>query len=698
MPAHAEHRKLAAIMFTDMVGYSALAQRSEKLALEVLAEHHRLLRPLFPKFGGREIKTTGDGFLVEYASALEATQCGIEIQRALVQYNASTPDERRVHIRIGVHVGDVVHREADIFGDGVNIAARIEPLAEVGGICISGPVYDKVANKLDAPLVRLEGAQLKNIQTPMDVYRVVLPWHQGSRTDRASTAGKSRPGVWHGAPFRLVAAALVVVAAAAFWMRPPAPDSSSAGPMASPNVDPLPALNPLRIALLPFENLSPELENEYFARVIADQLSTKLSEISGLAIVPVGGASFTRMEPAEIGRKVNSGTLLTGSASKLGSRIQVNVRLLDATGGEILWAEPFVGEFDDLESIQSKVALEVARILKVKLLEAERRQIEKKYTDNTKAFEIYLKGRDAWNSFTGEGLRLAIVYFREAITEDRDYALAYSGLADCYSMLASDFEPAKPFLAEAARHAQSAVRLDPDLAQAEVSVGIHFLFSGLNWEKAREHLARAVELKPRYADAHHYMAHYLESQARLGEAEEQWNLARQYDPLSSIIAVEFAQTYLFGGDYPRAVAMSREAVAQDSEFVFGLQILGAALTFSGEFPQAIEVLERALTLKEGARPLFIAELGHTYAKAGNPAAAGEQIQRLADLEGEGRFVDPCFLAWIYAGLGDKVAALQFLETAFRNQSVWLFWVKVDPRFNLLHGDAGFQDLLGRMKL
>ena len=175
--------------------------------------------------------------------------------------------------------------------------------------------------------------------------------------------------------------------------------------MASPNVDPLPALNPLRIALLPFENLSPELENEYFARVIADQLSTKLSEISGLAIVPVGGASFTRMEPAEIGRKVNSGTLLTGSASKLGSRIQVNVRLLDATGGEILWAEPFVGEFDDLESIQSKVALEVARILKVKLLEAERRQIEKKYTDNTKAFEIYLKGRDAWNSFTGEWLR-----------------------------------------------------------------------------------------------------------------------------------------------------------------------------------------------------------------------------------------------------------------------------------------------------
>ena len=183
-----EQRKLAAIMFTDMVGYSALTQSDERLALQLLAEHHRLLRPLFPKFSGREIKTTGDGFLVEFASALEATQCAIDIQRVLVQHNASAPAERRIHIRIGVHVGDVVLREADIFGDGVNIAARIEPLAEAGGICLSRSVVDQISNKIQEPLVKLGTPELKNIQMPMEVYRVVLPWQQSSGVGHASSS------------------------------------------------------------------------------------------------------------------------------------------------------------------------------------------------------------------------------------------------------------------------------------------------------------------------------------------------------------------------------------------------------------------------------------------------------------------------------------------------------------------------------
>ncbi|MBI3414803.1 MAG: adenylate/guanylate cyclase domain-containing protein, partial [Verrucomicrobia bacterium] len=172
MNANTEERKLAAIMFTDMVGYSALSQRNEALALELLEEHRALLRPIFPKHQGAEIKTLGDGFLVQFNSALAAARCAIEIQKILFSRNASEPEERKIQLRIGIHVGDVVLREADIFGDGVNIAARIEPLAEVGGICLSGPVYDQVANKMDAP-------QLKNIKTPMDVYRVVLPWQEG---------------------------------------------------------------------------------------------------------------------------------------------------------------------------------------------------------------------------------------------------------------------------------------------------------------------------------------------------------------------------------------------------------------------------------------------------------------------------------------------------------------------------------------
>jgi adenylate cyclase len=179
-----EQRKLAAIMFTDMVGYSSLSQRNEKLALELLAENQRLLRTQFPLFNGREVKTTGDGFLVEFPSALQATQCAVEIQRAVVARNATQPGERHIHVRIGIHVGDVVHREADMYGDGVNIAARIEPLAIGGGICLSDAVYGQVRNKLDAQMTKLDSPELKHIEVPMDVYRVVLPWEKSSSSRR----------------------------------------------------------------------------------------------------------------------------------------------------------------------------------------------------------------------------------------------------------------------------------------------------------------------------------------------------------------------------------------------------------------------------------------------------------------------------------------------------------------------------------
>ncbi|MFQ5744453.1 MAG: adenylate/guanylate cyclase domain-containing protein, partial [Acidobacteriota bacterium] len=174
------HRKLAAIMFTDMVGYSALTQRNEALALQLLTEHQGLVRPIFLTHGGREIKTTGDGFLVEFTSALQAVVCALEIQKAMVERNSSAAPDRRIQLRIGLHLGDVEVRDGDVFGDGVNIAARIEPLAEAGGICITGPVFDQIRNKIDAPLERLRRPQLKNIQVAIDVYRVVLPWTQGA--------------------------------------------------------------------------------------------------------------------------------------------------------------------------------------------------------------------------------------------------------------------------------------------------------------------------------------------------------------------------------------------------------------------------------------------------------------------------------------------------------------------------------------
>src|SRR5437660_3370941 len=180
-PESSEQRKLAAIMFTDMVGYSALAQRNDKLALELLEEHRRLLREIFPRFNGTEIKTIGDAFLVEFGSALEAAQCAIEIQRTLAKRDADASADRQIQVRIGVHIGDVVHRGGDVYGDGVNIASRIEPVAGPGGICVSMDVERQIRNALEARFEKLAPTDLKNISVPMDLFRIVLPWERNVR-------------------------------------------------------------------------------------------------------------------------------------------------------------------------------------------------------------------------------------------------------------------------------------------------------------------------------------------------------------------------------------------------------------------------------------------------------------------------------------------------------------------------------------
>src|SRR6185312_15386061 len=186
-----EQRKLAAIMFTDMVGYSALSQRDDRLALELLEEHRRLLREIFPLFHGTEIKTIGDAFLIEFGSALEAAQCAIEIQRTLAKRNHDVTADRRIDLKIGIHIGDVVHRDHDVYGDGVNIASRIEPLAGPGGICVSMDVERQIRNKLDARFEKLAPTELKNISMPMDLFRIIPPWEKrapiGAETEKVST-------------------------------------------------------------------------------------------------------------------------------------------------------------------------------------------------------------------------------------------------------------------------------------------------------------------------------------------------------------------------------------------------------------------------------------------------------------------------------------------------------------------------------
>src|SRR6266700_7801305 len=273
-----EQRRLAAIMFTDMVGYSAMAQRDDQLALALLEEHRQLLREIFPRFHGTEIKTIGDAFLVEFGSALEAAQCAIEIQRTLAKRNHDVTSDRRIELKIGIHIGDVVHRDGDVYGDGVNIASRIEQLAGAGGICVSMDVERQIRNALEARFEKFGSAELKNIKLPMDLFRIVLPWETGAK------AKHGVPRVSKKSPL-LIPAAVIVVAGVllGLWlMQRSSRDRQrvSGAPPAAPAIAP----DQKSVAVLAFVNLSDDKGSEYFSDGVSEELLTVLQKIPGLHV------------------------------------------------------------------------------------------------------------------------------------------------------------------------------------------------------------------------------------------------------------------------------------------------------------------------------------------------------------------------------------------------------------------------------
>jgi class 3 adenylate cyclase/TolB-like protein len=343
--AETEQRKLAAIMFTDIVGYVALTQQSEAHALQLLEEHNRLLRALFSRHGGEVIKPTGDGFFVEFASAVEAARCAGEIQKTLAQRNASVPAEQKLQVRIGLHVGDVVHRGDDVFGDGVNIAARICPLAEPGAICISQQVFDQVRNQIEAPLVRLGRGELKHVRVPVEIYRIVLPWEKPRRpfADRLSFRLRHQSTRF----LAFVSLAALALAGLALWENARDEHLSDAMPGTTA---PSPGAGPLdrrRIAVLPFDNFCPDPQkNAYFVDGMTEEFTSRLSNIRGLEVIARTSAmryKKTQKSVTDIGGELNVRTVGEGSVRKAGNRVRITAQLIDVGTEAHLWADDYEG-------------------------------------------------------------------------------------------------------------------------------------------------------------------------------------------------------------------------------------------------------------------------------------------------------------------------------------------------------------------
>src|SRR5437762_14144098 len=328
-----EQRKLAAIMFTDMVGYSTLAQRDDKLALDLLEEHRELLREIFPRFNGTEIKTIGDAFLIEFKSALEAAQCAIEIQRTLAKRNHDVTADRRIELKIGIHIGDVVHREGDVYGDGVNIASRIEPLAGAGGVCVSMDVERQIRNALEARFEKLAPTELKNISVPMDLFRIVLPWEQRTSDIRDQRSEVRKSSVALPDSKLLWVAVLVLVALGIGWWwttQPRRSPTSPAPPSTGHSVD------QKSIAVLPFVNMSADKNDEYLSDGMTEELINVLSKMPGLRVPGRTSCfAFKGKNEEDIFRKV-------------GEKLRVTAQLINVSDGYHLWSKDYDGDVKDI--------------------------------------------------------------------------------------------------------------------------------------------------------------------------------------------------------------------------------------------------------------------------------------------------------------------------------------------------------------
>ena len=558
-----EQRKLAAIMFTDMVGYSALSQRDEKLAQELLEEHRRLLRDIFPQFNGTEIKTIGDAFLVEFNSALEAAQCAIEIQRTLAKRNADIAPDRRIELKIGVHIGDVVHRGGDVYGDGVNIASRIEPVAGPGGICVSMDVERQIRNALEARFEKLAPKELKNISVAMDLFRIVLPWETKAAPTLKSEIGRKRILT----TFIAVVLLLAGLLGYRIWRtRDQVASRQEAGPARS-EATTASTIPEKSIAVLPLVNNSGDPSNEYFSDGLSEELIAVLAKIPDLTVIGRSSSFLFKGQSsnsASIGQKLGVAHLIEGSVRRQGDRVRIVAELINASNGRSLWSDTYDRELKDVFAVQSEIAQAVADQMKVKLLGEKPRSDAAPSNQNLAAYNAVLQSNFYFQQQTAAGLRQAISYAEEATRLDPNYALAWARLSAAWRQYAATFatgdaENDKAY-SEARMAADKAISLAPNSVEALTAAGWVRMNPELNFPAAEKQFRRALDLAPGHATAKVALGYCLMAQGRVSEAERVCREASSADPLLVSVWYNLGRLSLGAGRYQEAEGIFRKAL------------------------------------------------------------------------------------------------------------------------------------------
>ena len=588
-------RRLTAILSADVEGYSRLMRDDEDETIRTITAYRTAIARLVEQYRGRVVDSPGDNILSEFGSSVDAVNCAVEVQRELAERNAELPENRRMQFRIGVNSGDVVEEGERIYGDGVNIAARIESLAEGGGICVSGTVYDSIEGKLGLEFENLGEHEVKNIDKLIRVYRILS--YPGAAAHRVVKAKKAVGKTWRN---KMIAIAAVLVIAAAAWavwhfyFRPLQIEPASVEKMAFP----LPEKP--SIAVLPFDNLSGNPEQEYIADGITENIISALSKIPEMFVIARNSAFIYKGKPVKV-QKVSEEFgvryVLEGSVQKSGDRIRVTAQLIDATKGHHLWSEQYDRDMKDLFALQDDITKEIVVALQVKLTEGEQARLRYRSTDNLKAWSYGVKAYSLFERYNKADNAKARELFEEAIKQDPDYAWAWTWLAWTYWIDArfgfslSRLESFK----RAIEVAQKAVALDESNPEVHALLECLHLFRK-EYEKAIAEGERAILLGPNNAEIH------------------------------SLLAMTMFQV----GRFEEAIVLSERAMRLSPFYPsWYLLPLGAANLFLGQYEKAIEAFKKCLerAKKEGGAILIFTRcyLAAAYIELGREEEARSQV-------------------------------------------------------------------------
>ncbi len=739
--------EIAHVLFMDIVDYSKLLTDEQSEALQELNQIVRNTEAAraAAAAGQLTILPTGDGMaLVFTGSVEEPVECALEISRAL-RAQPSLP------VRMGIHSGPVHHvkdanERENIAGVGINIAQRVMDCGDAGHILISKRVADDLAQQrrwqpylhelgdvevkhgVVVSLVNLYAETIGNPNPPTRIGKV--------RGAVRSTTTATRKGLSPLARAIFVLAVLLLVLAIASVIFAPAimrtldkhglatlpQPSATASPSLADTiksavakkitdelkdelsgkrnaaVEPPPtgsAIPEKSIAVLPFDNLSRDPDNAYFAEGVQDEILTRLAKVADLKVISRTSTQHFKSAPdnlPQIAKQLGVMNILEGSVQKANDQVRVNVQLINALTDAHLWAETYDRKLTDIFAVESEISKTIADTLQAKLTGSEKISIAKVPTANTEAYELYLKGRFFWNKRTGADLKRAIDYFNQAIAKDPNYALAYAGLADSYTLL-SVFSAASPqdSIPQARVAAKKALELDNTLAEAHASSGRILSGYDYDFERAIAEFERAIQLNPNYATSYHWISNGpLTARGEFDRAITEGKRAVELDPLSMIDNADLGQIYFYARRYDEAISQVGKAIEIDPHSYLAHYYLGQIYQLQGHLTEAIAEYQKAVELDDD--PQALAFLGQAQARIGQHDKAQKILSRMTE-EAKSRYVSAYSFALMFIALGDKERAIDALERAYREGAANdIITIRVDPMLEDLRGQPRFEAL------